>query len=79
MSIPILGYWDMRCYAEPIRHMLKYAQVQFVDKRYSFKKDTSKDYHAIRNEWFSEKFTHGLDFPNMPYYIDGDIKVLIKI
>jgi glutathione S-transferase len=77
MSKPILGYWDIRCFAEPIRHMLKYAGQEFVDKRYGFEKGSSKaDFFGIRNQWFSEKFTHGLDFPNLPYYIDGDIKVI---
>merc|ERR1711978_336838 len=26
-------------------------------------------------EWLAKKFTLGLDFPNLPYMIDGDIKI----
>jgi len=25
--------------------------------------------------WFDEKFNLGLDFPNLPYFIDGDVKL----
>ena len=25
--------------------------------------------------WFDNKFSLGLDFPNLPYYVDGDVKV----
>ena len=25
--------------------------------------------------WFDNKFSLGLDFPNLPYYSDGDVKV----
>ena len=41
-------------------------------------------YEAIRNEedgtidksqWFDEKHKLGLDFPNLPYLIDGDLKI----
>lgn len=27
------------------------------------------------SSWFSEKFTHGLDFPNLPYYMDDKVKL----
>ncbi|ODN00614.1 Glutathione S-transferase class-mu 26 kDa isozyme 51 [Orchesella cincta] len=25
--------------------------------------------------WFVQKYSHGLDFPNLPYYIDGDVRI----
>ena len=28
-----------------------------------------------REAWLIEKFRIGLDFPNLPYFIDGDVKV----
>ncbi|CAL1275170.1 unnamed protein product [Larinioides sclopetarius] len=65
MSKPTIGYWDIRGLAEPIRYLLHYNKVDFVDKRYAFDKD----------DWIKEKFTLGLDFPNLPYYIEGDIKL----
>ncbi|CAG2108476.1 unnamed protein product [Medioppia subpectinata] len=61
---PTVGYWSWRGRAQAIRLLLKYAGIQFTDKRYANPKD-----------WQSEKFTLGLDFPNIPYYIDGDLKL----
>lgn len=68
---PILGYWDIRGLAEPIRLLLHYTGTEFKDERYEC--GDAPDYN--RDCWFSVKFTLGLDFPNLPYYIDGDIKI----
>ncbi|KAF8777980.1 glutathione S-transferase Mu 1-like [Argiope bruennichi] len=65
MGKPILGYWDLRGLAEPIRFLLHYKKVDFEDKRYAFDTDG----------WQKDKFNLGLDFPNLPYYIDGDTKL----
>ncbi|CAG2102924.1 unnamed protein product [Medioppia subpectinata] len=65
-STPILGYWDTRGRAQPIRYLLVYAGVEFTDKIYT---------KAEKSIWESEKNTLGLDFPNLPYYIDGDLKL----
>ncbi|GIX81999.1 glutathione S-transferase [Caerostris darwini] len=65
MVKPILGYWNKRGRVEPIRYLLHYKNVDFEDKRYIFGKD----------EWKKVKFTLGFDFPNLPYYIDGDTKL----
>jgi len=65
-SVPTLGYWFLRGRGAPIRYLLKYAGVEFNDKIYEI-----KDYEL----WFAEKPTLGLDFPNLPYYIDDDIKL----
>ena len=27
------------------------------------------------SDWYFEKFSHGLDFPNLPYLKDGDLKL----
>ena len=61
---PILGYWDCRGLGDPIRLLLIQAGVEFEDKRYRDPK-----------EWFANKFNLGLEFPNIPYYIDGDLKL----
>jgi len=62
---PTLGYWNIRGLAQPIRLLLAYTGTEYDDKRYS---DPS--------EWFdSDKLSLGLDFPNLPYYLDGDIKL----
>ncbi|KAF7492544.1 hypothetical protein SSS_10122 [Sarcoptes scabiei] len=70
-SKPTLGYWNIRGLAQPIRMMLSYAGVDFVDKRYNYGPAPDFD----RSEWLNEKFNLGLDFPNLPYYIDGDVKL----
>ncbi|KAL1467008.1 hypothetical protein MTO96_005874 [Rhipicephalus appendiculatus] len=68
---PTYGYWDLRGLGQPIRNLLIYKGVQFEDKRYKF--GAAPDYD--REEWLKEKFTLGLRFPNLPYYIDGDVKM----
>jgi len=68
---PVLGYWKIRGFAQPIRLLLAYAGQDFEDKYYEC--GPAPDYS--RDCWFSEKFTLGLDFPNLPYYIDGDVKL----
>ncbi|KAH9393611.1 Glutathione S-transferase Mu 3 [Tyrophagus putrescentiae] len=58
---PVLGYWNQRGLAQPIRLALTYLNVDFEDKRYS-RGDDGKG-----SEWFSgEKLSNplGLDFPN---------------
>ncbi|GIX82190.1 glutathione S-transferase class-mu 26 kDa isozyme 51 [Caerostris darwini] len=69
MTKPILGYWDIRGIAEPIRFLLHYKQIDFVDKRYAFGTD----------DWQNDKLALGLDFPNLPYFIDGDVKLTQSI
>ncbi|GIX89416.1 glutathione S-transferase Mu 1 [Caerostris extrusa] len=61
----VLGYWDVRGRAEPIRYLLHFRKVDFVDKRYA----------RGDGEWQKDKFNLGLDFPNLPYYMDGDVKL----
>ncbi|CAG2109803.1 unnamed protein product, partial [Medioppia subpectinata] len=63
-TLPTVGYFARRGRAQSIRLLLKYANIKFTDKRYAYPKD-----------WQSEKFTLGLDFPNIPYDIDGDLKL----
>ena len=68
---PVLGYWDIRGAAQQIRFLLTYLQVDFRDKRY--KQGDAPDYSII--EWTNQKYTLGLDFPNLPFYIDEDVKL----
>jgi len=72
-TIPTVGYWDMRGLGEPIRYLLKYKGIKFDDKRYHFNSGTTPQ--EIGKYWSPEKYNLGLDFPNLPYYIDGDVKV----
>lgn len=66
-----IAYWDIRGLAEPVRLLLEYAGENYEDVRYPC--GDAPDYD--RSAWLDVKFTFGLDFPNLPYYIDGDLKL----
>lgn len=68
-----LGYWDIRGLAEPIRHMLAYAGADFEDVRYKVTGDATSGWD--RSAWLDIKSTLGLTYPNLPYIIDGDVKL----
>ncbi|CAG0886732.1 unnamed protein product [Cyprideis torosa] len=68
---PILAYWDIRGLAQPIRLLLHYTETEFEDKYYVCGPAPTYD----KSCWFSVKDSLGLDFPNLPYYIEGDIKI----
>ncbi|KAG0445073.1 hypothetical protein HPB47_025617 [Ixodes persulcatus] len=68
---PVLGYWDFRGLAQSIRDLLEYAKVEYEDKRYGY----GSDPNWTRDEWLADKPNLGLDFPNLPYYLDGDVKL----
>ena len=61
---PKLGYWNIRGLAQPIRLLLHYTDTAFEEVLYVHGPD-----------WFDIKFSLGLDFPNLPYYIAGDLKI----
>src|SRR2546430_1074756 len=61
---PVLGYWNIHGRAQPIRLLLAYTGVDYEDKRY-----------ADFGEWMTDKHTLGLNFPNLPYYLDGSVKL----
>nr|ACD13785.1 glutathione S-transferase mu [Reishia clavigera] len=71
MSKPKLGYWKIRGLAQPARLMLNYVGQDFEDVQYE--QGDAPEYS--RAAWEKVKPTLGLDFPNLPYYIDGDIKI----
>ncbi|XP_041494089.1 glutathione S-transferase Mu 4 [Microtus oregoni] len=66
-----LGYWDIRGLAHAIRLLLEYTDTSYEEKRYVM--GDAPDYD--RSQWLSEKFKLGLDFPNLPYLIDGPHKI----
>jgi len=63
-----LCYWDLRGLGEPSRLLLRYADADWKDERRALTPDSFADWKAV-------KFTLGFDFPNLPYMIDGDIKI----
>ncbi|XP_058515994.1 glutathione S-transferase Mu 2-like [Ochotona princeps] len=66
-----LGYWDIRGLAHAIRLLLEYTDTSYEEKRYTM--GDAPDYD--QSQWLSEKFKLGLDFPNLPYLIDGTHKL----
>ncbi|CAG5130824.1 unnamed protein product [Candidula unifasciata] len=66
-----IGYWKIRGLAQPIRYLLKYAGQDFENIMYE--QGDPPDYS--RESWFTVKHTLGLAFPNLPYLIDGDIRI----
>ncbi|XP_075856071.1 glutathione S-transferase Mu 2 isoform X2 [Microcebus murinus] len=66
-----LGYWDIRGLAHAIRLLLEYTDSSYEEKTYTM--GDAPDYD--RSQWLNEKFKLGLDFPNLPYLIDGAIKI----
>ncbi|XP_058394709.1 glutathione S-transferase Mu 2-like isoform X3 [Diceros bicornis minor] len=66
-----LGYWDIRGLAHAIRLLLEYTDSNYEEKKYTM--GDAPDYD--RSEWLNEKFKLGLDFPNLPYLIDGAHKI----
>jgi glutathione S-transferase len=61
---PTLGYWKIRGLVSTIRYQLAYSKVDYEMKEYD-----------APEKWFSVKPTLGLDFPNIPHWIDGDFKM----
>ena len=67
---PIFGYWNIRAFdrGNVNRYIFAYAGVDYEDKRY--------DFIGNKAEWGEQdKQGLGIDFPNLPYIIDGDFKL----
>lgn len=62
----VLGYWNVRGIAHSIRLLLRVANANFKEELYD---------EMNFDSWFSVKPTMDLDFPNLPYLIDGDTKL----
>ncbi|CAF1007658.1 unnamed protein product [Adineta steineri] len=67
----VLGYWAIRGLAEPIRLALHYSNTPYTEKLYQ----QGEGPEFSLDEWFSVKQSQGLDFPNLPYLFDGDLKM----
>uniref|UniRef100_UPI00358E25C0 glutathione S-transferase Mu 4-like isoform X2 n=1 Tax=Myxine glutinosa TaxID=7769 RepID=UPI00358E25C0 len=68
----VFGYWDVRGLGQPIRLLLEHVSEKYEDKLYVC--GDGPDYD--RSCWLDEKFNLGLDFPNLPYIIDGSVKIV---
>lgn len=65
MSKVTLGYWGIRGRGQLPRLLLAYTGADWTDVQYT-----------AHEKWFADdKQKLGLDFPNLPYLIDGDVKI----
>lgn len=73
MPPAVLGYWAIRGIGQPCRLVLHWAGVDFEDKQYTVgvNADGSHDLSA----WTSDKATLAVPFPNLPYYINGELRL----
>ena len=71
MAPIVLAYWKIRGLVQPARMILGFNDVDFEDRMYEI--GDAPDYD--RSCWTSVKNSFGLDFPNLPYLIDGDVKL----
>jgi len=67
-----LGYWKIRGLAANIRFQLAYSGVEYKMIEYE-QKGTAPNFDST--SWFGVKHNLGFDFPNLPYLIDGDLKM----
>ena len=70
-SKPTLGYWAIRGLGSQIRYELVYLGVDFQEDIY----EQGDAPNFSRDCWLDKKDTLGLSFPNLPYYLDGNMKV----
>jgi len=59
-----IKYWNLRGLAEAIRLMLEYLDVEYETKPL-----------GSGEQWVAEKYNMGVDYPNLPMYDDGEVKL----
>ena len=60
-----LGYWKIRGLGQALRLLLTYTGTEFQEVQFD-----------NQDKWFKEtKFQMGLDFPNLPFLVDGEFKM----
>ena len=63
-----LCYWEVRARGEIPRYLLRYSGETWTDDRLPITKEGMA-------RWRAERYNLGLDLPNLPYLVDGDIKI----
>jgi glutathione S-transferase len=67
-----LAYWDTRGLAQSIRFVLEYVDAEYDERRYQIKEsDSGWD----MSDWLDVKGSLGLLLPNLPYLIDGSLRI----
>ncbi|KAK1736984.1 glutathione S-transferase family protein [Skeletonema marinoi] len=77
---PTLVYWNSAGWSNPIRLALTVANVDFVDAR--IEAGDPSDSASFKKAWMDAKHVLGstgiLEFPNLPYYMEGDSVKLVQ-
>ena len=69
---PTLGYWAIRGMGAQCMYLLAYCEVDYSLKEYVANfEDGKRDLGG----WKEDKYNLGIGFPNLPYFIDGDVKI----
>lgn len=72
---PTLVYWNIVGLALPIRLALVYAGVDFVDIRIEAGDPASENFNKAYPAAKLGKLSKVMPFPNLPYYLDGDVSI----
>nr|BEQ23839.1 glutathione S-transferase-1 [Ornithonyssus bursa]BEQ23840.1 glutathione S-transferase-1 [Ornithonyssus sylviarum] len=76
----ILGYWNIRGLAQPIRNLLVYVGEEYEDRTYDFDTSDMSNKLQVMGKWPADKTQcpsivggdgeAAMDFPNLPYLIE---------
>jgi len=69
---PTLGYWSIRGLAEPIRYLLHFTDTSYEEKQYDILGESPS---YSKKQWYPDRDSLGLEFPNLPYLVDGPLKI----
>ena len=68
---PTLGYWDARGKGAQIHYLLNYLGIEYNQKIY--KRGPMPE--LSKSAWLSHKDELQMEFANLPYLLDGDLKL----
>uniref|UniRef100_H2XLA5 glutathione transferase n=1 Tax=Ciona intestinalis TaxID=7719 RepID=H2XLA5_CIOIN len=71
MSKISFGYWDIRGRGQSIRLMLEYLALDYEEVRYP--RGDAPEFDC--SEWLAAKPNLNLEFPNVPYLVDGEVRI----
>ena len=67
-----IGYWNIRGLLAPIQYLDEYCKTGAKFVKYDVHK-TEDGWD--RSAWFDVKFDKGMVFPNLPYLLDGEVRI----
>jgi glutathione S-transferase len=67
------AYWNICGLGQPIRYALELANIPYSDVRIEAGEAASADYKQM---WMGKKPEVGVPFANLPYFFDGDVKLV---